>query len=191
MAMELLTAPFIPAAQGGFYDEQAARRYTLEHLEHILIFWPYMAVVDAFQHWVYTHPAQALEPEACDAVWLELWQRYLPAVDWSGLEAAAATGWQRKQHIFRYPFYYVEYGLAQLGAVQVWRNAQRDPAGALQAYRSALRLGGTVSLPALYQAAGARLAFDAETLAEAVKLVEDRIRTLEQEGERWRARSKL
>jgi oligoendopeptidase F len=89
------------------------------------------------------------------------------------------TGWQRKQHIFRYPFYYVEYGLAQLGAVLVWRNARRDQAGAVKAYRRALALGGTRSLPELYQAAGARFAFDSETLAEAVELVEEVLGQLE------------
>jgi oligoendopeptidase F len=138
-----------------------------------------MSVVDAFQHWVYTHHQAASDPANCDAKWLELWQRYMPAVDWSGLDAAAMTGWQRKQHIFRYPFYYVEYGLAQLGAVQIWANALRDQAGAVAAYRRALALGGTVPLPQLYAAAGARLAFDAETLGRAVELMERTIAQLE------------
>lgn len=181
MAMELLASPYIGAEQGGFYAGQDERRFRLAHLEHILVFWPYMAVVDAFQHWAYTHPQEAQEAAACDAQWLSLWRRYLPGVDWGGLDDEAATGWQRKQHIFRYPFYYVEYGVAQLGAVQVWRNALQDPVKALEDYRGALRLGGTASLPELYQAAGARLAFDAETLGEAVALVEQHIEALEQE----------
>ena len=91
------------------------------------------------------------------------------------------TGWQRKQHIHRYPFYYIEYGLAQLGAVQVWRNSLDDPAQALSQYRQALSLGGTATLPELYRAAGARLAFDAGTLGEAVALVEATIEKLESE----------
>jgi oligoendopeptidase F len=82
------------------------------------------------------------------------------------------TGWQRKQHIHQAPFYYVEYGLAQLGAVQVWRKALDDQAGAVAAYRRALALGGTRSLPELFAAAGARFAFDAATLGEAVALIE-------------------
>ncbi len=180
MAMELLASPHLDADPGGFYSPQAARRFRVAHLQQVLTFWPYMAVVDAFQHWVYTHTEQAANPLNCDAKWLELWWRYLPGVDWSGLEEAAMTGWQRKQHIHRYPFYYVEYGLAQLGAVQVWRNALRDPAKALAQYRQALGLGGTVSLPELYQAAGARLAFDADTLGEAVTLIETTIEALEQ-----------
>jgi oligoendopeptidase F len=137
-----------------------------------------MAVVDAFQHWVYTHHQAASDPANCDARWLEIWQQYLPGVDWSGLDTSAMTGWQRKQHIFRYPFYYVEYGLAQLGAVQVWRNALRDHAKALASYRRALSLGGTAALPDLYRACGARFTFDAKTLSEAVELIEQTIAAL-------------
>jgi oligoendopeptidase F len=179
MAMELLASPYLSGPSGGLYSQADADRFRLAHLENILAFWPYMAVVDAFQHWVYTHHAAASDLAACDAQWLELWQRFIPGVDWSGLDAEAMTGWQRKPHIHRYPFYYVEYGLAQLGAVQVWRNALRDPAQALESYRRALRLGGTASLPDLYQACEAKLAFDAQTLGEAVRLVEETIIILE------------
>jgi len=182
MSLESLTFPYIDAEPVGLYSPDDARRFRLLHLEKILAFWPYMAVVDAFQHWAYTHIGQAGDPANCDAKWLELWQRYLPGVDWSGLQAEAETGWHRKQHIYRYPFYYVEYGLAQLGAVQVWRSALQDPVEALARYRQALSLGGTATLPQLYQAAGARLAFDAETLAEAVQLVEQALFALEEFG---------
>lgn len=178
MAMELLAAPYLSMDQGGFYPDDQARRFRLIHLEQMLTFWPYMAVVDAFQHWVYTHHVQASDPVNCDAHWLELWQRFMPGVDWGSLEAEAMTGWHRKQHIFRYPFYYVEYGLAQLGAVQVWRNALSDPQCSLERYRHALSLGGTVSLPDLYAAAGAKFAFDAATLGEAVRLMEQTILSL-------------
>ncbi len=177
MAMELLAAPFI--ASSGLYDLADAARFRIAHLEHILTFWPYMAVVDSFQHWVYSHPEQAINPEICDALWLDLWHEFIPGVDWRGLEEPAMTGWHRKQHIFRSPFYYLEYGLAQLGAVLVWRNALSNPEKALVDYRTALGLGGTVTLPELYSAAGARLAFDEETLSGAVTLVEDTILQLE------------
>ncbi|HPO59624.1 MAG TPA: M3 family metallopeptidase, partial [Anaerolineaceae bacterium] len=121
------------------------------------------------------------DPAALDADWGELWQRFMPGVDYSGLEDVMVTGWQRKPHIFTDPFYYIEYGLAQLGAVQVWRNWERDPQEAVRAYRRALSLGGTVTLPELYRAAGARLAFDAETLGEAVAFMEQAIERLEAE----------
>ncbi len=179
MAMELLAAPYLRRGDGGFYDEDGYARARVEHLEGILTFWPYMAVVDGFQHWAYTNPEAGADPAACDATWERLWERFMGAVDWSGLDAERATGWHRKQHIFRAPFYYVEYGMAQLGAVQVWRNALTDQAAALAAYRRALALGGTATLPELYAAAGARFAFDTATVQEAVDLIEQTIADLE------------
>jgi oligoendopeptidase F len=90
-----------------------------------------------------------------------------------------ATGWQRKLHIHQIPFYYIEYGLAQLGAAQIWANALQDQAGAVASYRRALSLGDTASLPDLYKAAGAKLAFDATTLRKSVDLIEKTIEELE------------
>lgn len=170
MAMELLASPYLTADQGGFYSSADAARARLEHLESSLLFWPYMAVVDAFQHWAYTHPAGG-DPEQCDAKWVELWGRFMPGVDWSGLEDELVTGWQRKVHIHTDPFYYVEYGLAQMGAVQVWRNALKDQSQAVADYRKALSLGYSVPLPELYAAAGARFAFDAGMLQEVIDLM--------------------
>lgn len=179
MSMELLAAPYLDDPACGFYTTAEAARARIAHLENIITFWPYMAVVDAFQHWAYTNPDAAADPAQLDEVWAALYQRYLPAEDWTGLGAELATGWQRKLHIFTDPFYYVEYGLAQLGAVQVWANARHDQATAVARYRRALALGGTRSIPKLYAAAGAKFAFDAETLREAVGLVETVITELE------------
>jgi oligoendopeptidase F len=172
MAMELLAAPYLAKDQGGVYSDADAARARIEHLESEMLFWPYMAVVDAFQHWVYENPDAALDGGNCDAEWARQWNRFMVGVDWSGLEQEMTTGWHRKLHIHEVPFYYVEYGLAQLGAVQVWANALRDQAGAVANYRRALALGGTVSLPQLYAAAGARFAFDTATLRDAVDLME-------------------
>jgi oligoendopeptidase F len=179
MGMELLAAPYLARREGGFYSEEEAARARIEHLEGAICFWPYMAVVDAFQHWVYQHPEQAADPHQCDAQWGSLWQRFMRGQDWSGLEAEMMTGWHRKLHIHQIPFYYVEYGLAQLGAMQVWRNALHDQGVALKAYRKALSLGSTVGLPDLYRAAGAKFAFDAQTLQEVVRLAEETIQRLE------------
>lgn len=179
MAMELLAAPYLPRERGGFYAADETARARVEHLEEIICFWPYMAVVDAFQHWAYTNPAAAGDPAQCDAQWATLWQRFMAGIDYSGLEEAMVTGWQRKMHIFSYPLYYVEYGLAQLGAVQVWRNALSDQAAAVVAYQRALALGGTVPLPELYATAGARFAFDRSTVSDAVALLEETITSLE------------
>lgn len=180
MGMELLASPYLTKDQGGFYTPAEAARARIEHLEGSIRFWPYMAVVDAFQHWAYQNPGKSTDPAQCDTCWADLWKRFMRGVDWSGLEDVMSTGWHRKVHIFSYPFYYIEYGLAQLGAVQVWGNALKDQAGAVTAYRSALALGGTVSLPQLFQAAGARFAFDAAALQQAVQLMETKIGQLEQ-----------
>ncbi|MBZ0276281.1 MAG: M3 family oligoendopeptidase [Anaerolineae bacterium] len=179
MSMELLAAPYLEASKGGYYTPAEAARARIEHLENLITFWPYMAVVDAFQHWVYTHADAATDPANCDAQWAALWKRFMRGIDWSGMDDAMMTGWHRKLHIFQSPFYYVDYGLAQVGAVQVWRNSLRDQAGAVRQYRSALALGGTRPLPELFAAAGAKFAFDAGTLGELVALIEATIHELE------------
>lgn len=173
MAMELLTTPFWTE----YYSPEDTARARIAHLEKIIHFWPYMAVVDAFQHWVYTHIDAAADPNNCDAAWADLWARFMPGEDWGGLDDAMKTGWHRKLHIHRYPFYYVEYGMAQLGSVQVWANMLRDQPRALRAYLDALALGGTKGLPDLYATAGARFVFNHETLGEAVALL---IRTIDE-----------
>jgi oligoendopeptidase F len=172
MAMELLASPYLET-ETGFYSSADAARARVEHLERWILFWPYMAVVDAFQHWVYEKASEAHRPANCDAHWKQLWKRFMPWIDWTGLEQELVTGWHRKLHIHTVPFYYVEYGMAQLGAVQVWKNAIGDQSGAVAAYRQALALGGTVSLPALFTAAGAIFGFDAATLDSAVSLMEE------------------
>ena len=179
MGMELLASPYLTKQNGGFYSESEAARARIEHLEGMILFWPFMAVVDLFQQWAYENPSRC-DPAACNAKWGELWDRFLPGVDWSGLEEIKVTGWHRKLHIHKMPFYYVEYGLAQLGAVQIFGNALKDQAGAVAAYRKALSLGGTMTLPQLFAAAGARFAFDSAMLKTAVDLMEKVIGELEE-----------
>jgi oligoendopeptidase F len=104
----------------------------------------------------------------------------IPGVDWSGLEQVKGTGWQRKLHIHQVPFYYVEYGLAQLGAVQIFGNALKDQKKAVADYRRALSLGGMVTLPELFKTAGAKFAFDPGILKTAVDLMEAVIGELEE-----------
>ena len=180
MGMELLASPYLTKQNGGFYSESEAAHARIEHIESEILFWPFMAVVDSFQQWVYENPVEGTNPTACDAKWGELWDRFLPGVDWSGLEEIKVTGWHRKLHIHTVPFYYVEYGLAQLGAVQIFGNALKDQAGAVAAYRKALSLGGTVTLPQLFKAAGARFAFDSAILKTAVDLLETVMGELEE-----------
>lgn len=184
MAMELLAAPYLTAGDDPLYTPAEAVQARAQHLESMLFFWPYMAVVDAFQHWAYTHPAEAVDPRRCDAEWAALFRRFIPAVDWTGLDDELATGWHRKLHIFTVPFYYVEYGLAALGAAQVWQRSLADERAALDGYRRALTLGGTATLPELFAAAGARFAFDEGTVGAVVADIEAAIDALEGAAER-------
>ncbi len=171
MGMELLASPYLTKERGGFYTESGASRARTEHLEGMILFWPFMAVVDSFQQWVYENPNAGADPSNCDKKWGELWDRFIPGVDWSGLEDEKVTGWHRKLHIHQVPFYYVEYGLAQLGAVQIFGNALKNQMKAVADYRKALSLGGMVTLPELFKSAGAKFAFDASTLKKAVDLM--------------------
>ena len=177
--MEYLTTPYLAAEQGGFYSKKDAARAIVDHVETDLRFWPYMAIVDAFQHWAYENPEEGADPAACDVKWMELEKHFRPYIDWSGFEDVMMTGWQRKDHIHQVPFYYVEYGLALLGSVQVWRNSIQDQGKAVAQYRAALALGGTAPLPELFETAGAKFAFDAKTLGEAVALMEGKINEME------------
>lgn len=180
MAMELLAGPYLGDGDAGFYTEEEAARAFIQHLESRLTFLPYMAVVDAFQHWAYENPAEGIQAEACEAKWSELSARFMPGVDWSGLEHELAMGWQRKLHIFQVPLYYVEYAIASLGSLQVWKNSLSDQAGAVAKYREMLALGGTRTLPELFAAAGARFAFDTATINETVALIEGKLAELAQ-----------
>jgi oligoendopeptidase F len=179
MAMELLAGPYLASDHGGFYTGTQLAQARVEHLEGILEFWPYMAVVDAFQHWVYENPDAAYDTRQCDEVWACLHHRFMPHLDWDGIEDTLRLSWRLQDHLFLYPFYYVEYGLAQLGAVGVWANALEDQGRAVKAYRLALSLGNTASLPDLYKAAGVEFAFGADALARAVALLERTIAELE------------
>jgi oligoendopeptidase F len=177
MSMELLAGPHL-ARPTGYYDEAHALSARLEHLEDLLAALAHIASVDAFQSWIYTDPAGAIATER-DRMWLTLRQRFEPGIDWSGLEAERVTRWYRQLHIFLYPFYYIEYAIAQIGALQVWRNARRDRTDAVAAYRRFLALGATRPLPELYRAAGVQLSFGADLLGELVAMVEaemDRLR---------------
>ncbi len=179
MGMELLAAPFLTCDQGGFYTEEEAARARIQQLEDIISFWPYMALVDAFQHWVFENPTQSIDGTLCEGKWVELWGRFMPGVDYDGLEDGKKTIWLRQAHIFTTPFYYIEYGMAQLGAAQVWANSIKDYRAAVQAYKKSLALGSRVGLPMLFETAGAKFAFDPATLKYSVDLMEKTIAELE------------
>jgi len=178
MSMELLSAPYLREADGGFYDTDDYVRARTEHLDGILEIFAWVATVDSFQHWLYTDEA-ATDRDARDAKWLEMWERFNAGVDWTGLDAERTARWYKQLHIFLYPFYYIEYAIAQLGALQVWRNSLQDQAKATADYRAALALGGSRPLPELFGRAGARLIFDAAGMQELVALIESELASLE------------
>ncbi|MEA2656893.1 MAG: oligoendopeptidase [Chloroflexota bacterium] len=179
MSMELLAAPFIGEESGGYYTDDEQRRSRVEHLEGIVMFFPHCASVDAFQHWIYLDAA-GRDRDARDAKWLELRARFEgTGVDWTGLDRERIARWYQQPHFFSSPFYYIEYGIAQLGALQVWRNSLKDQKQAVRKYREALALGATQPLPELFRAAGARLIFDSAGMSELIELVEEEIAKLQ------------
>ncbi len=166
MSMEFLGGDHLDA----FYSAEDKARSREQHLEMVVWIFCWVATVDAFQHWIYTHAGHSAEERA--EAWLGLLERFGGIEDWSGYESARKFSWHRQLHIFQVPFYYIEYGIAQLGALQVWTRAKDDPAAALKDYRSALALGGSRTLPELFEAAGGKFDMSVKTLGplmEAVK----------------------
>ncbi len=172
MSMELLGNEFLEE----FYATPEANRARKTHLEGIIGFFPWMAVVDGFQHWIYTHPGHTRAERK--TAYLQLMNRFGGDVDYSGYEEMRAHSWHRQLHIFLYPFYYVEYGIAQLGALQVWANSKADKAKALNDYKKSLALGGSRPLPELFSAAGCRFDFSAPTIRPLIQLAGTELKKL-------------
>ena len=146
MSMELLTHDFLDE----FYSSDDANRAVREHLEGIVSILAWIATIDAFQHWIYTNPGHSKEER--HQQWLDLGDRFGSHLDWNGFEEWRKVGWQRQLHLFSYPFYYIEYGIAQLGALQLWLQYQKSPQTALDNYAKSMRLGGSRPLPELFEA---------------------------------------
>lgn len=176
MGMELLGEPHL----SDFYpDPRDAARSSLKHFEDIVTLLPWIAQVDAFQHWVYTNPNQLREERK--HAWLALSRRFGGDVDWSGLGDFQGYQWQKQLHLFESPFYYIEYGIAQLGALQLWVQSRKYPERALERYKWGLSLGGSKTLPGLFDAAGLRFDFSSGILEGLVGEVETEINRLEQQ----------
>lgn len=176
MAMELLAARHLPGPDG-FFSEGEWNRVWRAQLEEILYKLVHVASVDAFQHWLYTSPHGA-NAQARDSAWLAIRERFEPVVDWRELRRERTVRWYRQAHIFAYPFYYIEYGIAQIAALQLWAASELDSRDALAHFKRAMSLGASVPLPEIYATAGARFAFDAEVLAPLVARVEAAIEAL-------------
>ena len=174
MSMELMADPYLDK----FYsDPKEAARSTIRHLEDVIILLPWIATVDAFQHWIYTHPNHNRKERA--EHWLNLRRRLGGIEDWSGLEEVQAYLWHRQLHIFEYPFYYIEYGIAQLGALQVWKNFRKDRAEGVRLYKQGLSVGGSQTLPEIFKSAGIRFDFSLKMIEPLMEEVEKELDRLE------------
>jgi oligoendopeptidase F len=153
MAMELFTMDHWKA----FFDNDEDLKRAKEHqLERTITIFPWIATIDKFQHWVYENPHHTEEERT--AKWMEILNEFASkAIDYSGLDEYRKISWQRQLHLFEVPFYYIEYGIAQLGAIGLWMQYKQNPKQALQNYMDALSLGGTKTLPELYKTAGLKL----------------------------------
>ncbi len=172
MSMELLGARNLSM----FYSKEDSDRSYRQLLEGIVLILPWIATVDSFQHWIYANPGHT-QVERAEA-WCAILDRFGGIVDWSGYEEIRASSWHRQLHIFLYPFYYIEFGIAQLGALQVWKNSRSDRAGAVEAYRRGLALGGSRPLPKLFEGAGIRFDFREETLAPLIAEIQSELSTI-------------
>ncbi len=174
MSMELLTMPF----WNEFYtDTEDLKRAKREQLESILKILPWIAQIDEYQHWIYEHPTHSIEER--HAKWGELAKAYGSGLtDWTGFEDIFATGWQRQLHLFEVPFYYIEYAIAQLGALGVWKNAIENQDNAIQAYKNALSLGYTRSIPEIYKTAGISFDFSEEYLKDLAEFVKAELKKI-------------
>jgi oligoendopeptidase F len=172
MSMELLGAGRLDA----FYDKAQSDRSNRKLLEGIVLILPWIATVDAFQHWIYRHPDHTRQERR--SAWRELLERFGGIVDYSGYLEARDYSWHRQLHIFLYPFYYIEYGIAQLGALQIWQRSLSDRTRAVADYKKALALGGSRPLPELFAAAGIRFDFSEQIIGPLMETIRKELEKL-------------
>ncbi|MBS1759358.1 MAG: M3 family oligoendopeptidase [Bacteroidetes bacterium] len=167
MSMELLSMDYWDVF---FKDADELRRAKEQQLERVITIFPWIATIDKFQHWIYANPDHT-ENERAEK-WLEIYTEFLsPVIDFTGLNEYRHYAWQRQLHLYEVPFYYIEYGIAQLGAIGVWQQYKKNPETALNNYINALSLGGTATLPELYKAAGLEFNFSAEYISKLIEFV--------------------
>lgn len=161
-----------------FDNEEDLIRAKKDQLKDVLKTLPWVAVIDAFQHWIYTHPEHSVEER--NEAWLAIYNRFGAGfVDWTGYDAAKTNLWQKQLHLFEVPFYYIEYAIAQLGAIAVWRNYKQNPEKALEDYLSALKLGYTKTIGEIYQTAGIQFNFSKEYVHELMQFVKTELDKLD------------
>lgn len=170
MSMELMTFDGLDA----FYNKADKKRAIETHLEGIITMLPWIALIDKFQHWIYTHPNHSSEER--ENKWLEMHTALSSdVIDWSPYEAFRKSFWHKQLHIFEVPFYYIEYGIAQLGAIAVWRNYKQNKHKAVEEYKKALELGYTKSIPEMYKTAGIAFNFSKEYVKELMDFLKNEL----------------
>jgi len=171
MSMELFSMNY----WNSFFDNaEDLKRAKENQLERVITIFPWIAVIDKFQHWVYEFPTHTLEER--ENKWLEILKEFSSEViDFTGLEQYRSIAWQKQLHLFEVPFYYIEYGIAQLGAIGLWMQFKQNAQQALNNYVNALSLGGTKTLPELYKAAGLKFDFSPAHIKTLMEFVNDEL----------------
>lgn len=174
MSMELITMDFWDE----FFDNESdLKRAKIQHLESIIETLPWVATVDKFQHWMYENPEHTAEQRA--NAWVNIYTEFTDTVmDWAGYEKFRASLWQRQLHIYEVPFYYIEYGIAQLGAIGVWKNYRENPEAGLNGYLDALRLGYTAPITEIYEAANIPFNFSENHIKDLISFVKEELERL-------------
>jgi oligoendopeptidase F len=162
-----------------FFDsKEELTRAKEQQLERVITIFPWIATIDKFQHWIYENPNHTETERATQ--WLSILEEFSsPVIDFSGLEEYRLFGWQRQLHLFEVPFYYIEYGIAQLGAIGLWQQYQQNPETAIKNYMTALQLGGTKTLPALFEAAGLKFDLSPLHISQLMQFVKNEMEVLE------------
>ncbi len=174
MAMELFSMEYWDVY---FQNPDDLRRAKIQQLERVITIFPWIATIDKFQHWIYENPGHTVEERKEN--WLRILREFASReFDWTGLEDYQETSWQRQLHLFEVPFYYIEYGIAQLGAIGMWKQFKENKEQALDNYSSALQLGGTKTLPELYNAAGITFDFSGEYIKSLMDFVEGELKAV-------------
>jgi len=161
-----------------FFDsKEELTRAKEQQLERVITIFPWIATIDKFQHWIYENPNHSEEERASQ--WLTILEEFSsPVIDFSGLDEYRRYGWQRQLHLYEVPFYYIEYGIAQLGAIGMWKQYKEDPEGAINNYINALQLGGTRTLPELFRAAGLQFNFSPDYISQLMLFVKKELDNL-------------
>ncbi|MCX6310994.1 MAG: M3 family oligoendopeptidase [Bacteroidetes bacterium] len=176
MSMELISMEYWNVFYSNEEDLKRARR---EQLEKVLGTLPWVATVDEFQHWIYENKNHTAEERS--NAWSRIMSKFeSPVIDWKGFEVVQKYNWQKQLHIFEVPFYYIEYGMAQLGAIAVWRNYLLNPEKALDQYEAALKLGYTQPIGKIYEAAGIKFDFSQKYVHELVRFVKEQLELIKQ-----------